>query len=71
MMKYTYVDGSAVIEWMPSCARGTGTNGLVVLNAAFSPDSTGADARINALKVGASLVAATLIVCRTFGVTAG
>jgi len=54
---------------MTSRASGTGTNGSVVLNAAFSPDSTGANARINALKLGASLVAATLIVCRTLGVT--
>ncbi len=71
MMKYTYVDWAAVFEWIPSKALGTGTNGSVVLTAAFSPSSTGADARISALKVGASLVAATLIVCRTFGVTAG
>ena len=55
---------------MPSRALGTGTNGLVVLNAAFSPDSTGANARINALKVGASLVAPALVVGRTLGVTA-
>jgi len=69
MMKYTYVDWSAAFERIPSKARRTETNGSVVLSAAFSPDSAGADARINALKVGASLVAPTLVVCRTLGVT--
>jgi len=35
---------------MPSRALGTGTNGLVFLDATFSPSSASANARINALK---------------------
>ena len=55
---------------MPSKALGTGADGFVLLDAAFSPNSASARARISALKVEASLVVPTLFVCRTLGVTA-
>ena len=69
-INYTLVEGSAAVEWMPSKALGTGADGFVLLDAAFSPNSASARARIDALKVEASLVVPTLFVCRTLRVTA-
>lgn len=65
--KITLVEWAATVKWMSSVALGAGANGLVVLDAAFGIDAASARARVDALQIEASLVAAAILVLRALG----